>query len=316
MKNVTNTLLSLTVSLATLSACNNVENKEKKNMTTHQHTNTESIYTCPMHPEVTGKPGEKCPICGMDLKAVKPENAKAYHVLLSTSPQNVEAGKSVELKLAVKQNEKIINLDISHEMKMHLMVVSEDLTWFRHLHPKEQTDGAYTITETFPSGGKYLLFADFKPSGGEQTLSKQEIEVQGKSNPDNNDISTKFISKVDGYTVALTNGNDFSTNKTQHLEISIEKDGKKLAENDLQQYLGASAHIVMISKTDKEFLHIHPLSDSRFPIFAQAHIKKTGVYRMWVQFKIDDQVHTADFTVDVSQGTKNNSEEKPHIHQH
>ncbi|MNY29633.1 hypothetical protein D3C86_1636850 [compost metagenome] len=72
----------------------------------------------------------------------------------------------------------------------------------------------------------------------------------------------------------------------------------------------------MIGKADKEFLHIHPLSDNRFPIFAQAHIKKAGVYRIWAQFKINDQVHTADFTVDVSQGAKNDSEEKSHTHQH
>ncbi|MFA4869947.1 MAG: heavy metal-binding domain-containing protein [Pedobacter sp.] len=316
MRTVINTLLSLTVCLITLSACNNTENKINKDMTTHQHTEKESVYACPMHPEVTGKQGEKCPKCGMDLKAVNPENTAAYAVQLTTSPQNVEAEKPTKLMLAVKKEEKIVSLDISHEMKIHLMVVSEDLTWFRHIHPEEQKDGTYVISETFPTGGKYLLFTDFKPSGGEQTLNKKEIEVQGKSSPVNNDVSTKYISKVDGYTVTLTNGSDFKTNKTQHLEISIEKDGKKLIENDLQQYLGASAHIVMIGKVGKEFLHIHPVSDSRFPVFAQTHIEKAGVYRMWAQFKIDGKVHTADFTVDVAEGKKGENEEKSHAHQH
>lgn len=27
----------------------------------------EQLYSCPMHPEVTGKKGEKCPKCEMDL---------------------------------------------------------------------------------------------------------------------------------------------------------------------------------------------------------------------------------------------------------
>lgn len=228
----------------------------------------------------------------------------------------MEAGKPAQLKLAVKQNEKMVALDISHDMKLHLMVVSEDLSWFRHIHPEEQADGAYAITETFPAGGKYLLFSDFKPSGGKQTLNKQEIDVQGKSSPVSNDISTKFTSKVDGYTVTLLNGNDFKTNKTQHLEIAIEKDGKKLIEKDLQQYLGASAHIVMIGKVGKEFLHIHPVSDNRFPVFAQTQIEKAGVYRMWAQFKIDGKVHTADFTVDVTEGKKGENEEKSHAHHH
>lgn len=313
MKKSINTLFGLSVCLVTLSACNNVENKKNKDMTTHNHTDKESVFACPMHPEVIGKQGEKCPKCGMNLKAVHPENAVAYDVQLTTSPQNVEAGKPTQLTLAVKQNEKMVALDISHEMKLHLMVVSEDLSWFRHIHPEEQKDGAYAITETFPSGGKYLLFSDFKPTGGEQTLNKQEIEVQGKNSPIKNDVSTKFISKVDGYTVTLLNGNDFKTNKTQHLEISIEKAGKKLIEKDLQQYLGASAHIVMIGKIGKEFLHIHPVSDNRFPVFAQTHIEKTGIYRMWAQFKIDGKVHTADFTVDVAEGE---NEEKSHTHHH
>lgn len=193
-------------------------------------------------------------------------------------------------------------------MKIHLMVVSEDLTWFHHIHPEEQPDGMYTITETFPDGGKYLLFADFKPSGADQIVNKQEIEVKGTRSINNEDVSNKWISKVDGYTVTLANGSDFKTNKTQYLEIFIEKEGKILKESDLQQYLGASAHIVMISKVDKDFLHIHPVSDNRFPIFAQTHIEKAGVYRMWAQFKIDGQVHTADFTIDVKTGEKNDQE--------
>lgn len=35
-----------------------------------QHTEAieaDDDYTCPMHPEVTGKQGDKCPKCGMDL---------------------------------------------------------------------------------------------------------------------------------------------------------------------------------------------------------------------------------------------------------
>lgn len=72
----------------------------------------------------------------------------------------------------------------------------------------------------------------------------------------------------------------------------------------MQPYLGATAHIVMINKADKDFLHIHPMSDKRFPIYAETYIEKAGLYRMWVQFKIDEKVHTADFTVVVSEGTK------------
>lgn len=32
---------------------------------------TLTAYACPMHPEVTGKEGDKCSKCGMALEAVK-----------------------------------------------------------------------------------------------------------------------------------------------------------------------------------------------------------------------------------------------------
>ncbi len=32
---------------------------------------TAVVYACPMHPEVTGKEGDKCNKCGMKLEAVK-----------------------------------------------------------------------------------------------------------------------------------------------------------------------------------------------------------------------------------------------------
>ena len=32
------------------------------------HTNSQSLYSCPMHPEVTSDEPEKCPKCGMKLE--------------------------------------------------------------------------------------------------------------------------------------------------------------------------------------------------------------------------------------------------------
>ena len=37
----------------------------------HDMDSTHMAYACPMHPEVTGKQGDKCSKCGMTLEAVK-----------------------------------------------------------------------------------------------------------------------------------------------------------------------------------------------------------------------------------------------------
>lgn len=284
-------------------------------MENHQHNHSDSVYACPMHPEVIGKKGDKCSKCGMDLVAVSAENSAKVEVTLNTEPQPIEAGTPAKLTFAFKENERNVILDISHEMKVHLMVVNENLSWFRHIHPKEQTDSSYVVSETFPYGGKYILFSDFKPQGATFVVDKKEITVKGNS--DNNaDFSTKFVSVVDGYTVTLENGNDLKTNRSQSLEISVEKDGKKLVESDIQPYLAATAHIAMISKEDKDFLHIHPMSDERFPIYAESHIKKQGIYRIWVEFQTNGKVHTADFTVEVAKGEKTENGYDHHDHNH
>lgn len=280
------------------------------------HVDHKSMFACPMHPEITGKQGDRCPICGMDLQTTSQESSNGYQVQLSTFPQTIEAGIPTKLIFTIKENDEEVPLDISHEMKIHLMVVSEDLTWFHHIHPEEQSDGTYYITETFPKGGQYILFTDFKPAGATQVVNRQEVEVQGNYIAGNEEESAQWVSEVSGYTVTLENGNDFETHRTQSLEISVEKDGKKLKENDLQHYLGASAHIVMISKVDKEFLHVHPVSNPRFPIYSETYIEKAGTYRMWIQFKIDEKVHTADFTVGVKQREKMEKEESHLAHQH
>lgn len=283
---------------------------EKQHHTAHNN----NMYSCPMHPDVTGKKGDKCPKCGMELVPVLENSSAKVDVTLHTLPQVIEAGTSAKLIFKFKENDQNAPLDIAHEMKVHLMVVDEDLTWFHHIHPKEQTDSTYIVSETFPKGGKYILFTDHKPQGAAQAVDKKEVTVKGNSDSNKANFTPKFVSVVNGYTATLENGNNLKTNKTQLLEISIEKDGKKLSENDIEPYLGATAHIAMIGKEDKEFLHIHPISDKRFPIYAETHINKQGIYRLWVEFQTNGKVHTADFTVNVLRGDEDHQEGAHHHH--
>ena len=160
------------------------------------------------------------------------------------------------------------------------------------------------VSETFPHSGNYYVYADFKPHGSAGRVHKQLLKVNGSDQPITDVIKDKWISHVDDYTVTLINGNDFQTNRPQHLGIRIEKDGKNITKNDIEPYLGAIAHVVIIGKEDKEMLHVHPGSNEHVPIHGETHFEKPGVYRMWVQFQLEGDVHTADFTVDVIEGSE------------
>jgi heavy metal-binding protein len=208
-----------------LTACNNTQNKSS-NMENHQHTTTESVYACPMHSEVTGKQGDKCSKCGMELELVQKDDSENIEVNITSTPQKIEAGKSTKLAFSITENGKNATLDIVHEKKIHLLIVDEALTWFDHIHTKEQPDGSYTVTENFPYSGKYIVFTDFKARGSSGTVNKQEIEVAGNVTTKPDTETNKWVSKVDGYTVTLVNDNDFKTDRPQHFGLTIEKNGK------------------------------------------------------------------------------------------
>jgi hypothetical protein len=270
-------------------------------MNTHQHQHSAASYACPMHPEVKGDQGERCSKCGMQLQPIINKLQDAYDVTISTDPAQITAAEPGRLKVNITLNGLNVPLQVSHEMKLHMMIVSEDLTWFDHIHPQEQSDGSFLVTETFPNGGKYLVYADFKPEKGAQTVARNLIQVEGKERPSLEALKEKLTAQIDGFVVTLVNGKDFRTNESQAVQVVIQKDGVQIPSSQIDDYLGAKAHIVLIGQTDKQFLHIHPMQDNRFPIYAETVIEKPGLYRMWVQFQIALQIHVADFTINVAQ---------------
>lgn len=59
-----------------LAACKNnpSQNENKAQDSGQSVSGMETMYACPMHPEITGKQGDKCSKCGMELTEVKGTN--------------------------------------------------------------------------------------------------------------------------------------------------------------------------------------------------------------------------------------------------
>ena len=52
---------------------------EKQEQTDEAEVVSDTVYACPMHPEVTGKKGDMCPKCEMALEEVKKEEGEEEH---------------------------------------------------------------------------------------------------------------------------------------------------------------------------------------------------------------------------------------------
>jgi hypothetical protein len=74
----------------------------------------------------------------------------------------------------------------------------------------------------------------------------------------------------------------------------------------LQPYLGAFGHLVSLRDGDLAYLHTHPAAEAHDgdrggPTVAFAtEFPTAGSYRLFLDFKADGKVHTAEFTVTVA----------------
>ena len=298
------------VGAITFISCNGGDTKtisadSTKTDTTAAHS-SDHIYACPMHPEVTGKEGDDCPKCGMKLEhndnAGAPSNVKMQ---FTTNPTTVNANQEVTLSMTPKLNDndkEQVALDVEHDKKIHLIVVSDDLSYFDHIHPEINADGNYLVKHKFPAGGKYTLFADYKPSGANHTVDNLTVNVTGNVPAAKKYSGDKLASNVDGFTVTLSpEGGKFVTKSPTHISGAVTKNGKPVDPNAMENYLGAKAHMVVVSLDEKKYLHVHPgVENGKFDLHTT--FDKPGVYRGWIQFQTDGKVHTADFVMNVVEG--------------
>ena len=318
--------LALALSVMAFNACKH--DQSKSNTQTTEAAAPGTKYICPMNCEkgkTYDQPGT-CPVCNMNLEPMKAEagaNTAEYFTAFTANPAQLEAGKSGMLSFTpkIKGNESApVPLELVHEKKMHLILVSDDLSWFDHIHPEYTASGSYDIkvlakgenftsgrghNETrFDAGGKYWAFTDYKPTGGLNQVNKTELNVAGAPAKTVAYTQTKLTTSVDGFTLKMEAGHDgagFKSGSQQHIPVTITKGGKLVDPATFENYLGEKAHLVMVEMASKEFVHTHPSADGG-KLDIHTTFAKPGTYRGWLQFQTDGKVHTADFVLKVEEG--------------
>jgi hypothetical protein len=268
-------------------------------------SSTSATYACPMHPEVTSDKPEICRKCGMNLVPIDRTSAteKQYDMQLEVSPSIPESGKSARLSFrpTLKGNTQAqVPLDEVHTRKIHLIVASSDLSWYDHIHPEFQADGSYVVDETFPSGGDFILFADYTPSGGGNQVQRFNVKVAGDSKPTMTFDKQNLTTQADGYTVSLKPAAGiFLTNNNNHIGVEVLEDGTPVTQ--FENVMGAKGHLVIISGDGQQYLHVHP-EEIDGVLDMHTWFEHTGLYRAYYQFQTNGILHTAAFTLDVNVG--------------
>jgi hypothetical protein len=188
----------------------------------------------------------------------------AFRAELVTEPGEVRAGQPATLRFTVKDQSGAVvrNLQTVHEKPMHLLIVSSDLAEFYHIHPEPQADGSYRVTHTFPNGGSFRLYADYTPPGATQVVDRIELNVAGAARERQPLVEDRESTKtIESVRVTMTPDRPLRAGDELMLNFSVADARTGRPATDLQPYLGAMAHFVIISEDSTDFLHAHPMTE-------------------------------------------------------
>lgn len=275
------------------------------------------LFYCPMHGDVTASTEGACPRCGMKLVPGDPLDAREYLVDMQASPRAVRPRQPVRLTFTVRHPETravVRSFAAVHDKQFHLFVVSHDLEYYDHVHPDQQPDGSWTIDLTLPKPGHYKLFSDFLPNGGSPQVVPQllvagdpgDLEAARAHLPASDGLEKSTASmriSIELPSDGLVAGRD---EKIRYHVIDAKTGGPV---TDLEPYLAAYGHTLVLSEDTMEYVHAHPveLLPEKIDTAAggpdltfKALLPKPGRYRLWTQMKRGGVVSTTRFTVTVA----------------
>jgi hypothetical protein len=222
-----------------------------------------------------------------------------YTLDLDAATVPAAADAPVSFRILGPDGQPVRDYDESHDEDLHLIAVRRDLSGFQHVHPALDDEGVWRIPLRLVPG-TWRLFADFVPAAeGENRILGADLAVPGTYTPTPLP-EPAATAEVDGYSVTLHGG--LVPGEESELALSVSRDGRPVP--DLQPYLGAYGHLVVLRDGDLAYLHVHPAGEPgdgvtepgpevRFMTTAPS----AGTYRLFLDFRHEDVVRTAEFTV-------------------
>jgi hypothetical protein len=190
----------------------------------------------------------------------------------------------------------ITSYAVVHDKLLHLIVIRRDLSGYQHLHPSMTADGTWGVDLTLAQPGIYRMIADFTALVGGRSVATtlgSDLTVAGGYAPVPLPAPVRAVA-VDGLAVGYEGAP--SIQSTQPILMSVAGPDRRPAV--LEPYLGAYGHLVVFRQGDLAYLHVHPetsLVDGKVKFWLS--VPSSGTYRMFLDFQVDGQVHTAAWTV-------------------
>jgi len=202
-------------------------------------------------------------------------------VILTAVPERPQVGVATTLRFALTDDDglPIENLMTHHDRKLHVVLVSEDMQVFGHIHPEDFDEpignGEASVHFTFPRAGRYLAAADLATETGsyaEQFILTVEGDTAVPESAASASASLVVVEADEGdsYTAPVvldapgpTGGYELSVARPGTITAGapatftwrLTKDGKPIT--DLRPFLAAAMHLAVVKDDFGHFVHAH-----------------------------------------------------------
>ena len=258
----------------------------------------EIVFVCPFDRSIRSAAAGTCERRGRSVAMVPevPEPLE-FPLDLTSTPARLLPGQSAHLRFQVRDpwaNNVVTKFTVVHESPFHAFIVSEDLEFFLHEHPRWTRD-AFELDAVLPKAGLYRVLTDFLPDAATpQLLTRSVVVGGGTATPAvlERDYGGK---QGDNLAVAMTTTPENPTaGTTTTLRFILSP------EDGLEPYLGVLGHMLIASGDLIDLMHTHPVTAQVGPIADFAVVfPRPAVYRVWVQFQRQGVVNTVHFDVPV-----------------
>ena len=174
--------------------------------------------------------------------------------------------------------------------ELHLYVVNDDLTVFRHLHPTRAEDGTWSAPFDVPDAGGYRVVTEFiaedDGGNGDHVVLGRPLAL-----PPGDPGDTVAEDRVVNVTVSEAP----ATGPNGELRLVV-RDAERRPVN-LGTYLGAYSHVTGFNEETGAMVHLHPLgppeiTEDGSELTFHAELEQAGDYRLFVQVRVDGFLHT------------------------
>jgi hypothetical protein len=206
-----------------------------------------------------------------------------------------------ELRFRIDDHEGEPVTDYVEELtkELHLYVVNDDLTVFRHLHPTRDEDGTWTAPFDVPDAGGYRVVTEFvavdEGGNGDHVVLGRPLALPPGDPGD---------TVAEDRAIAVSVSEAPTTGPDGELRLVVRDAARRPVE--LGTYLGAYAHVTGFHRETGAMVHLHPIgppevTQAGSELAFHAEVPDPGAYRLFAQVRVDGFLHTVPVELTVEQ---------------